>query len=91
MFQVKPGTPIRVIRKQREWTAPNIREHITRKMNYFEKEEMIVDPAGIRRTDCCVPVGVTIGAEYAKAGWYGFSPDGDYVVLVHSQYVQYVD
>ena len=89
MFEILAGTQVRVIKVGREWYSQNFRMWTTKNDNYFDKEEMRIDPTGI--ASWCPPLhGVTIGSAYAKAGWYGFERDG-YVLLCPASHVKYVD
>lgn len=88
MFIVEAGTPIRAIKNGKEWYDPNFTDTKTKKVNVFDKHELIVDPAGISKDAVTSASIVTVGGAYARAGWYAFRTDS-WTMLVHAQYVTY--
>lgn len=86
MFLIPQGTRIQAVRSGLDWSPRNMRSHVTRKDNVFDKEEVIVDPVGklgANRQHAC-----TIGGSYARNGWYGFESDG-WIMLVPANQVTY--
>lgn len=88
MFEIKAGTKIRVIKKGKEWRAPNFTDTTAAKDNLFDKEEVVIDPVG--KLGCHRGDQNVIGGDYARAGYYGFERDG-WIVLCHISLVSYLD
>lgn len=86
MFLVPEGTLVQAVRSGLDWSPRNMREHVTRKDNVFDKEEVIVDPVG--KLGCNRSYAQTIGGRYAQSGWYGFESEG-WVMLVPANQVTY--
>ena len=86
MFMIPAGTKVRAIKSGLDWSPRNMRDHITRKNNVFDKEEVIVDPVGKLGTNRRHIH--TIGGSYARSGWYGFESEG-WVLLVPANNVTY--
>jgi hypothetical protein len=79
-FEVSAGTRARILNNANPQGQDQI---VTTRALYFE-EDVTVDPLGKMGLG---PVGPTIGAAYASAGWYGFKvPDDPRATLfVHAR------
>lgn len=87
MFLVEKGTKVLGIKDGKEWYPQNFIDKELRETMVFGKEQLRIDPTGISSW-ACGPTGVTVGAEYARAGYYGFEHKG-WVILVKGSFVQY--
>jgi len=86
MFLVPKGTLVKVKKARAEFYPKNIKDHVTKKDNLFDKHEVVLDPIG--KLGCCQNDHV-IGGHYEKAGYYGFLREG-WQVIVSANKVQYL-
>lgn len=87
MFVVENGTWVHAIKDGKEWYDQNFVKKTTDKTLVFDKADLRIDPTGIGKR-ACGPNDVTVGSNYAKAGWYGFGYKG-WTILVPRHMVQY--
>jgi hypothetical protein len=87
MFLVQKGTNVKGIKNGKEWYPENFIEKALKETMCFDKAQLRIDPTGIA-TWANGPGNVTIGSDFAKAGYYGFDHKG-WCILVRSEFVQY--
>lgn len=90
MFLVEAGTKGKLCFFSR-FGRMETEDYTFEKTVVFDKTQLAIDPTGVA-SYACGPVGVTIGSELARKGWYGFDhvvDGGKILVIVPATEVQY--
>lgn len=93
-FSIKAGTKVGMVAPGKEWFGDYWKEHYLQHDRIFFVEDIVIDPTGIGSRYACTPGCVTVGSNWAEAGYYGFKLDESYgslkgyIVLVGASNVE---